>query len=597
MDGTGAGKQAENGRRGERRDTSGWGTPPSAAPLQAWDPREISGYQLMGRLGAGGMGTVYLSTTRGGRPVALKVVHPDLAGEPRFRRRFQQEVNAARQVRGRYVAAVVDSNTEGPMPWLATEYVQGPSLSWVLNADGGPLDPPTVLRLVAGIASALGDIHAARVVHRDLKPGNVMLAAEGPVVIDFGIAQAADATSLTGTGIRVGTPGFMAPEQATGGGITAATDLFTLGLTAHVAATATHPFGEGPADVLLYRIAHAEPDLSMCPPELRPLIEPCLRREPDERPTAAEVLALCDELAGGLGLDDALPSTGWLPFEVPRPTPPSGPDASPTATATTPLPPSAPSMPVSGHPRYLSAPVPAPLTSAPAWSVPGPSTGEHRDRRPWLLVGLAGLLVAALGGGFVYASTTGDDGGNDGAQESLADDKGSSQEGASGDGASGEPEQSPAGDAEPDGSGPDGGDPDEPEWDDPEWDDTLDDGGDDAVDGGPIPDFFLGDWTATADWFGYAHTRTLEVRQASPGETAIWLTAVGTSEDGRPYHCEFEAELIGVVNGEVQLEATRLTMRDGACAPGDPTFLVRDGDRLVRENTTDEGPLTYTRAF
>ncbi|WP_457028990.1 protein kinase domain-containing protein [Kitasatospora sp. P5_F3] len=191
---------------------------PSPTAFQALspdDPREVGGYRLCARLGAGGMGRVYLAYTPGGRPVALKVVRPELAEDPEFRSRFAQEVASARRIHGLYTAQVVDSGTDAVTPWLATTYVPGPSLHQVIHRHG-PLPERTVLLLLAGIAEALQVIHLAGVVHRDLKPGNVLVAADGPRVIDFGIARAADAHPLTGTGLRIGSPGFMAPEQALG---------------------------------------------------------------------------------------------------------------------------------------------------------------------------------------------------------------------------------------------------------------------------------------------------------------------------------------------------------------------------------------------
>jgi serine/threonine protein kinase len=278
---------------------------------------EVSGYRLRGRIGAGAMGTVYLSQTLGGQPVALKVVHDRLAQDPMFLRRFQQEVNAARRVRGRYLVPVLDSNTEGAVPWLATEYVPGPSLTLAV-ATHGPLPPEAVVRLIAGIAQALEDIHSGEVVHRDLKPGNVLLGDDGPAVIDFGIARAADASALTSTNVRVGTPAFMAPEQIEGTPpATPAVDVFALGLTAHFAATGTHPFGEGTESALLYRIVNRQPDLSSCPEGLRELIGPCLEKEPADRPSPSGIVEACRSLGQTMGLENPLPSTGWLPAAYP----------------------------------------------------------------------------------------------------------------------------------------------------------------------------------------------------------------------------------------------------------------------------------------
>ncbi|WP_031074872.1 serine/threonine-protein kinase, partial [Streptomyces sp. NRRL S-118] len=261
-------------------------------PLEDDDPRSVAGYRLAARLGAGGMGKVYLSYTPGGRPVAIKVIRPDFAEDAEFRRRFAQEVQAAQRVQGLYTAPVIDADTDARQPWLATAYVPGPSLADAVQKHGSlPVD--TILLLVAGIAEALQVIHAAGIVHRDLKPANVLLAADGPRVIDFGIARAADATSLTGSGVTIGTPSFMSPEQAAGRKVTAATDIFALGQVAAYAAMGSPAFGEGTSHGVLYRIVHEEPDLSGLPERLRELVTRCLTKDPDARPSVADILALC----------------------------------------------------------------------------------------------------------------------------------------------------------------------------------------------------------------------------------------------------------------------------------------------------------------
>ncbi|MEV6250524.1 serine/threonine-protein kinase [Streptomyces sp. NPDC051742] len=261
-------------------------------PLQADDPPVVAGYRFAARLGAGGMGRVYLSHTPGGRPVAIKMVRPELADDPVFRRRFRREVEAARRVRGAYTAEVIDADADGVPPWLATLYVPGPSLTEAV-ARRGPLPVSAVLWLVAGVAEALQAIHAAGIVHRDLKPSNVLLAADGPRVIDFGISTAADISSHTATGSTIGTPHFMAPEQATAGEITPATDVFALAQTAAFAALGEPLYGDGIAPVVLYRIVHEEPELSRLPEPLRPLITWCTAPDPRERATLAEVVEWC----------------------------------------------------------------------------------------------------------------------------------------------------------------------------------------------------------------------------------------------------------------------------------------------------------------
>nr|WP_211283836.1 serine/threonine-protein kinase [Streptomyces antibioticus] len=262
-------------------------------PLQVDDPPVIAGYRLAARLGAGGMGRVYLSHTAGGRPVAIKVVRPELADDPDFRRRFGREIKAARRVRGAYTAELIDADADGTPPWLATLYVPGPSLAEAVHRRG-PLPVPAVLWLMAGVAEALQAIHAAGIVHRDLKPSNVLLAADGPRVIDFGISLAADLTAYTATGAAaIGTPQFMAPEQAVAGEITPATDVFALGQTAAFAALGEPLYGNGPAATVLYRIVHSAPDLSRLPEPLRPLLARCLTTDPAQRATPAEIVEWC----------------------------------------------------------------------------------------------------------------------------------------------------------------------------------------------------------------------------------------------------------------------------------------------------------------
>ncbi|KUO06108.1 serine/threonine-protein kinase [Streptomyces caeruleatus] len=290
-------------------------------PLQADDPSVVAGYRLAARLGAGGMGRVYLSHTQGGRPVAIKVVRPELADDPAFRRRFRREVEAARRVRGAYTAELIDADTDGVPPWLATLYVPGPSLTEAV-ARRGPLPVPAVLWLMAGVAEALQAIHGAGIVHRDLKPSNVLLAADGPRVIDFGISLATDLSSHTATGSTVGTPHFMAPEQAAGGEVTAATDVFALGQTAAFAALGRPLYGEGSAVGVLYRIVHDEPDLSVLPEPLRPLFARCLAAAPEERATLAEVVEWCRRRLG-TDADAGAGPTVWRDVMGPEPTVPS----------------------------------------------------------------------------------------------------------------------------------------------------------------------------------------------------------------------------------------------------------------------------------
>ncbi|MGW2840332.1 serine/threonine-protein kinase [Streptomyces sp. NPDC001493] len=333
-------------------------------PLEENDPRTVAGYRLTARLGSGGMGKVYLSYTPGGRPVAVKVIRPDFAEDPEFRRRFQQEVAAAQRVQGLYTAPVIDSDTDGRHPWLATAYVPGPSLAQAVT-EHGPLPVPTVLLTVAGMAEALQVIHGAGIVHRDLKPSNVLLAADGPRVIDFGIARAADATSLTGSGVAVGTPSFMAPEQAAGRPVTPATDIFALGQVAVFASTGVPAFGEGTSHGVLYRIVHEEPVLDGVPDRLRELVTRCLAKDPADRPSVAEVVALCRSASGETQLRRP---EEWLPVAVAADI--TGRTAAP-APDRTPPPPAAPPAVPAAHPAHApTAPAHAPAAAAPP-GVPG----------------------------------------------------------------------------------------------------------------------------------------------------------------------------------------------------------------------------------
>ena len=265
-------------------------------PLAADDPRVIGEYRLRAQLGAGGMGRVYLGLSPAGRAVAIKVVHPDLASDADFLRRFGQEVAAARAVSGIYTAPVVASGLNERPPWLATAFVPGPPLDQVVG-ENGPLPEQALWPLLAGLVEALQAVHACGVVHRDLKPANVLLATDGPRVIDFGIARAADGTSLTAAGVVFGTPGYMSPEQAEGRGAGPASDVFALGCVVAYAATGTGPFGTGTAAAILYRVVHAEPVLDGVPPRLRPVVAACLAKDPAARPSLRRLSGM---IAGGM---------------------------------------------------------------------------------------------------------------------------------------------------------------------------------------------------------------------------------------------------------------------------------------------------------
>ncbi len=256
------------------------------------------------------MGRVYLARSPGGRQVAVKVIWPQLAEDAAFRARFAREVSAARKVGGLFTAQVVDADLDSPLPWLVTAYVPGMSLAEAVEQQG-PLPTATLLALAAGLAEGLSAIHTAGVIHRDLKPSNVLLAPDGPRIIDFGISSAADATSLTGTGLMIGSPGFMSPEQAEGMPVGPFSDIFSLAGVLVFAARGEGPFGSGDTAALLYRVVHGTPNLDQLPDRIRPLVSRCLSRSGPARPTAAEFLA---ELVAAY--PRAADLTNWLPARL-----------------------------------------------------------------------------------------------------------------------------------------------------------------------------------------------------------------------------------------------------------------------------------------
>ena len=285
---------------------------PALAPLRRWDPERIGPFALLGRLGAGAMGQVYLGRSTAGRLVAVKTIKIEFAEEAGFRSRFAHEVAAARRVSGVFTAAVVAADADADMPWLATAYIAAPSLNRLVRA-GGPLPVPAVRWLAAGCAEALESIHNAGLVHRDLKPSNVLVSPDGPRVIDFGVARAAERIQLTVTRGALGTPAYMAPEQARDTRqASAASDVFSLGATLLFAATGHPPYqGDTVMDILV-RLATEPPDLSGLPPDLTRVVTACLERSPRNRPTSAAILA---ELAPFVGGTPSSPGSGhsYLP--------------------------------------------------------------------------------------------------------------------------------------------------------------------------------------------------------------------------------------------------------------------------------------------
>ncbi|MER5306701.1 serine/threonine-protein kinase [Streptomyces sp. NPDC002773] len=359
-------------------------------PLNAEDPVSIGPFRLLGRLGVGGMGRVFLARSAGGRTVAVKVVHAELAAQDEFRRRFAREVAALERVGGTGTAPVLGSDTAAGSPWVAIGYVPGPSLRIVVGDEYGPLPPATVKALAGGLARALVHIHTAGLVHRDLKPSNVLLTVDGPRIIDFGIARAvdtvADGGNLTTTGAVVGSPGFMSPEQVRGEHLTPASDIFCLGSVLAYAATGRSPFGTADSGVhaTMFRIAHDEPDLTDLAPELSGLIRACLAKDAAARPSAAEIAEtlpvpdpwLPADVLARLGRHAAR----LLEAETRAETEAEGATGA-TGTGGAGL--------VAGDP---TPPTPLPSTAATAPQAPSPG---RRSRRTALIAGLAALAVAA----------------------------------------------------------------------------------------------------------------------------------------------------------------------------------------------------------
>ncbi|WP_411577266.1 serine/threonine-protein kinase [Streptomyces sp. HUAS TT20] len=363
------------------------------------DPQRIGAYRLLARLGAGGMGHVYLARSDRGRTVAVKLVREELAEQEEFRARFRQEVQAARRVGGHWTAPVLDADTEAAVPWVATGYVAGPSLQQVVGHDHGALPERSVRILAAGLAHALKDIHAAGIVHRDLKPSNVLVTIDGPRVIDFGIARALETLAgdgLTRTGSLVGSPGFMAPEQVRGDRITPACDVFCLGSVLAYAATGKLPFGTANSGVhaLMFRIAQEEPDLESVPEGIADLVRDCLKKDPAARPTLDRILERTgaeDTVSGGRSRDPWLPGAlvaqlGRHAVQLLEAEDPEGAAEGPAGADSRSAPPASPAPPASVPGRPAPGPggdgTPDP---APAWihkQTPAPGSPPGTPPRP-----------------------------------------------------------------------------------------------------------------------------------------------------------------------------------------------------------------------
>jgi len=382
-------------------------------PLADYDPRQVGDFRLRARLGAGGMGRVFLGYSPGGRPVAVKVVHPDLARDPEFMRRFRREVAAAQAVSDAYTAAVVGSGPDDDPPWLATTFVAGPSLADLVT-QAGPLPEDALWRLAGGLAEALQAIHAQGLIHRDLKPGNILIAADGPRVIDFGISRATDGTVVTATSMTIGTPAYMSPEQAAGGAIGPSSDIFSLGSVLAFSATGASPFGGGEMFAIAYKVVHGEPELGGVPASLRPLVAACLAKDPADRPALTQLMgdvatgsASHPAVTVGRFWPDAvatlLESSTFTPALPPPPTPlprSAGPD---TATQL----PGIVAPASGGRPGLATDVIPGSQYSPTAgglaaWEAPLAPEAVRR-RRPWWLVPVILAAVVLAGAGLAIA--------------------------------------------------------------------------------------------------------------------------------------------------------------------------------------------------
>lgn len=393
--------------------------------LDATDPTRVGPYTLLGRLGSGGMGRVYLGRSAAGRTVAVKVVRGELAHDAAFRERFRREVVAARAVSGAFTAPLVDAAADVEVPWLATRFVAGLTLAEAV-ARRGPLPEAPLRALLAGIAEALAGIHAAGLVHRDLKPANVMLALDGPHVIDFGIARTMDGTPFTAAGTVMGTPGYMAPEQVVAGPTMTASDVFALGATILYAASGVPPFGGGSVPEVMRRVLHDAPDTSAVPAAIRGVVEQCLAKSPEQRPTPRDVIAYVERTGPPAS------AGSWLPPELTadivamdqvmaggttssRPPDPVGTTGEGIAGATTwSRPPDPTGATVPGPAVFPLPTVPLPPSTAvdvpprPPHAPPRPGPGPSRRK---LVVGLLGVGAVAVAGGVAAAVSLRGDGG------------------------------------------------------------------------------------------------------------------------------------------------------------------------------------------
>ncbi|MGW6283665.1 protein kinase domain-containing protein [Streptomyces sp. NPDC055107] len=592
--------------------------------LGSHDPHRIGAYRLLGRLGEGGMGQVFLARSDRGRTVALKLVRHELAERPEFRARFRQEVRAAHRVGGAWTAPVLDSDTEAPVPWVATGYVAGPSLQRIVSGRPGapvtdsgaygPLPLRSVRFLGSGLAHALQHIHGAGLIHRDLKPSNVLMTIDGPRVIDFGIARALESVpdgDLTRTGALVGSPGFMAPEQVRGERVTTACDVFCLGSVLAYAASGRLPFGtteSGGVHALMFRIAQEDPDLTGVPDDLADVVRDCLAKDPAARPGTGEILARLGEAEAdepwlpatliaqlgrhAVGLLDAedpedpedpevrkAPERPRAPQALHAPQTPHAPQGpqQPQAARTSPEPPGVPAPPPAApippgpHP-YARHHTPYGGPVAPQQSAPHPAPGPTAQQSfppayfaptpppPARERRSTWATVALIAVAVAVAIGAGG--------SVYAYLKG----GAPGTIAS----------PGPSGSGGSGG-------------------GQQGGGGGAVPKEFLGTWTGSILGEQGSASRTLTIRQGKVGDQVLTLTAEGPLASGATYHCEFTASLADrpAGDGPVRIGPSRVSSGQPAssCMPGKPTELTLLPDGDLRRSTAGTGEsLTYTKS-
>ncbi|MEU5450626.1 MULTISPECIES: serine/threonine-protein kinase [Streptomyces] len=598
------------------------------------DPHRIGAYRLLGRLGEGGMGRVFLARSDRGRTVALKLVHGELAARHEFRARFRQEVRAAHRVGGAWTAPVLDADTEAPVPWVATGYVAGPSLNRVVSgrpgapvtASGayGPLPSRSVRFLGSGLAHALQHIHGAGLVHRDLKPSNVLMTIDGPRVIDFGIARALESVhdgELTRTGVLVGSPGFMAPEQVRGEWVTTACDVFCLGAVLAYAASGRLPFGtaeSGGAHALMFRIAHEDPDLTGVSDELADVVRDCLTKDPGARPSTDEILAC---------LGEADPEEPWLPapllaqlgrhavelLDAEDPEPPMGRERpeelgspggrGPLEGPERPAAAGAPAAPEAPHRTQTSGASAAPPAPGPAPApAPGPASGPYGRPQP-SAYGFPQPHHPTLPGPYTtppphpqpyggarqqplppahFAPTPPPatrEGRSFGATVALIAVAVAVALGAGGSVYAFMKGDSPGKNASPG----------------PSKSATAGTGE------GAVPGGYLGTWSQTETTQQGTITRTLTIRQGKVGGQVLALTTEGPLSGGAMYRCEFSAPLAERPGQDEPVRLGPSTVSSGeplsSCSPGRPTELTLLPDDTLRRSTPGPGKsLIYTRA-